>query len=251
MQIGRLDGAAPATSATRSRATSSSCRAAPASDRLSLRDGRATRGRMRRRARQRRRRPARRARHRLRERDASRPQPGGARLTVATLPFPFPGVNDVGRSTIAVEPLLPLHGDAILLRVSCPAGLGLLELVRALPCTGRVRFARSDGFAMGMQRVRVPRGGTITLRLPLHQLTRARAPLRRPVGHRDRAARPRARHAGAEVPRARLKPPASALLSGAIVSPESDSCSQYSSAGLLLTGPDDRLAAGVDLVGEA
>lgn len=97
------------------------------------------------------------------------PQLGGTRLTVATLPFPFPGVNDVGRSTIAVEPLLPLHGDAILLRVSCPAGLGLLELVRALPCTGRVRFTRSDGFAMGTQRVRVPRGGTITLRLPLHQ----------------------------------------------------------------------------------
>ena len=97
------------------------------------------------------------------------PQPGGPRLTIATLPFPFPGLNDVGRSTIAVEPLLPLHGDAILLRVSCPAGLGLLELVRALPCTGRVRFTRSDGSAMGTQRVRVPRGGTITLRLPLHQ----------------------------------------------------------------------------------
>jgi hypothetical protein len=32
-----------------------------------------------------------------------------------------------------------------------------------------VRFARADGFAMGTQRVRVPRGRTITLRLPLHQ----------------------------------------------------------------------------------
>jgi hypothetical protein len=107
------------------------------------------------------------------------PQPGGARLTVATLPFPFPSVNDVGRSTIAVEPLLPLHGSAIVLRVSCPAGLGLLELVRADPCTGRVRFARSDGFAMGTQRVRVPRGGTITLHLPLHQ---SRALARRAAG---------------------------------------------------------------------
>jgi hypothetical protein len=106
-------------------------------------------------------------------------QPGGARLTVATLPFPFPGVNDVGRSTIAVEPLLPLHGDAIVVRVSCPAGLGLLELVRALPCAGRVRFTRGDGFAMGTQRVRVPRGGTITLRLPLHQ---SRALARRATG---------------------------------------------------------------------
>jgi Ca2+-binding RTX toxin-like protein len=95
------------------------------------------------------------------------PEPGGARLTIATLPFPFAKLNDSGRSTIAVEPLLPLHGDAILLRVSCPAGLGLLELVRAMPCTGRVRFTRSDGVAMGTQRARVPRGGTITLRLPL------------------------------------------------------------------------------------
>ncbi|HEU4703909.1 MAG TPA: hypothetical protein VFS37_15620, partial [Conexibacter sp.] len=101
------------------------------------------------------------------------------RLTIATLPFPFAGVNDVGRSTIAAEPLLPLHGDAILLRVSCPAGLGLLELVRALPCKGRVRFTRADGFAMGTQRVSVPRGGTITLRLPLHQ---SRALARRAAG---------------------------------------------------------------------
>ena len=38
----------------------------------------------------------------------------------------------------------------MVLRVSCPAGLGLLELVRALPCTGRVRFARPDGVAMGV-----------------------------------------------------------------------------------------------------
>jgi Ca2+-binding RTX toxin-like protein len=97
------------------------------------------------------------------------PPPGGARLTVATLPFPFARINDSGRSTLRVEPLLPLHGNAIALHVTCPAGLGLLELVRAMPCTGRVRFARSDGTAMGAQRVRVPRGGTVTLRLPLHQ----------------------------------------------------------------------------------
>lgn len=104
------------------------------------------------------------------------PQAGGARLTVPTLPFPFPGVNDSGRSTIAVEPLLPLQGSTIALRVSCPAGLGLLELVRALPCTGRVRFTRSDGVAMGLQRVRVPRGGAITLHLPLTSS--------RPLAHR-------------------------------------------------------------------
>jgi hypothetical protein len=107
------------------------------------------------------------------------PQPGGARLTIPTLPFPFARLNDVGRGTIAVEPLLPLHGDAILLRVSCPAGLGLLELVSAMPCTGRVRFARADGFDMGTQRASVPRGGTITLRLPLHS---SRALARRAAG---------------------------------------------------------------------
>jgi RTX calcium-binding nonapeptide repeat (4 copies) len=107
------------------------------------------------------------------------PQAGGARLTVPTLPFPFPGVNDSGRGTIAVEPTLPLHGSAIVLRVTCPAGLGLLELVRALPCTGRVRFTRSDGVAMGLQRVRVPRGGAITVHLPL---TSSRALARRPSG---------------------------------------------------------------------
>lgn len=107
------------------------------------------------------------------------PQLGGTRLTVATLPFPFARINDVSRSAIAVEPLLPLHGDAIVLRVSCPAGLGLLELVTAMPCGGRVRFTRSDGVAMGAQRVKVPRGGTITLRLPLRS---SRALARRSAG---------------------------------------------------------------------
>lgn len=107
------------------------------------------------------------------------PELGGARLSVATLPFPFPGVNDSGHGTIVVDPLLSLRGDAIALRVSCPAGLGLLELVRALPCTGRVRFTRSDGFAMGTQRVRVPRGGAVTLHLPLHS---SRALARRSSG---------------------------------------------------------------------
>lgn len=107
------------------------------------------------------------------------PPRGGVRLTVATLPFPFPSTNDRGRSAIAVEPLLPLHGGAIVLRVSCPAGLGLLELVRAAPCTGRVRFTRADGFAMGVQRVRVPRGGAIAVRLPLSS---SRALARRAAG---------------------------------------------------------------------
>jgi len=107
------------------------------------------------------------------------PERGGARLTIATLPFPFAKLNDVGSSTVAVDPTLPLHGDAIVLRVSCPAGVGLLELVDAMPCTGRVRFTRADGVAMGAQRVRVPRGGTITLHLPLHS---SRALARRSAG---------------------------------------------------------------------
>jgi hypothetical protein len=88
-------------------------------------------------------------------------------------------VNDSGRATIAVGPPLPLQRGAIALRVSCPAGLGLLDLVRALPCTGRVRFTRSDGVAMGTQRVRVPRGRAITLHLPL---SNSRALARRAAG---------------------------------------------------------------------
>ncbi|MBS1870330.1 MAG: calcium-binding protein [Actinobacteria bacterium] len=113
------------------------------------------------------------------ERASVAPPRGGTRLTVATLPFPFPSVNDRARGTIAVEPLLPLHGGAIPLRVSCPAGLGLLELVRSDPCTGRVRFTRGDGAPMGTQRVRIPRGGTIGLRLPLRS---SRALARRAAG---------------------------------------------------------------------
>jgi len=94
------------------------------------------------------------------------PPPGGTRLTTPTLAFPFASVNDRGRGTVAVEPLLPLQGGAIAVRVSCPAGLGLLELVRALPCSGRVRFTRA-GSEMGVRRVSVPRGRAITVRLPL------------------------------------------------------------------------------------
>ncbi len=107
------------------------------------------------------------------------PPRGGTRITVPTLPFPFAGINDRGRSAITVGPLLPLHRGAIVLHASCPAGLGLLELVRALPCRGRVRFTRSDGAGMGTKRVSIPRGGQITLRLPLHN---SRALARRAAG---------------------------------------------------------------------
>ncbi|HZV74729.1 MAG TPA: calcium-binding protein [Conexibacter sp.] len=107
------------------------------------------------------------------------PQRGGARMTVPTLPFPFPGGGDRGRSAISVEPPLPLQRGAIVLRVSCPAGLGLLALVPSQPCSGRVRFTRFDGFAMGTRRVTIPRGGAVTVRL---QLTSSRALARRASG---------------------------------------------------------------------
>lgn len=106
------------------------------------------------------------------------PPRGGGRMTIPTLPFPFAKLRDRGRGTIAVEPLLPLRRGTILLRVSCPAGLGLLELVDAPGCRGRVRFSRS-GAEMATRRVYVPRGGTITIRLPL---SGSRALARRAAG---------------------------------------------------------------------
>jgi len=113
------------------------------------------------------------------ERATVNPQRGGAPMTLATLPFPFPAPGDRGVSSIGVGPLLPLRGGAIVLRVSCPAGLGLLALVPSQPCSGRVRFTRFDGFAMGTQRVRIARGAAVTVRLPL---TASRALARRPGG---------------------------------------------------------------------
>lgn len=101
------------------------------------------------------------------ERASVAPQRGGPPMALATLPFPFPVYGDRGVSAIGVGPLLPLRGGAIVLRVSCPAGLGLLALVPSQPCSGRVRFTRFDGFAMGTQRVRIARGRAITVRLPL------------------------------------------------------------------------------------
>ena len=52
-------------------------------------------------------------------------------------------------------------------------------MVGAPPCSGRVRFTRSDGVAMGAQRVQIPRGSTRTLHLPL---TSSRALARRASG---------------------------------------------------------------------
>ncbi len=113
------------------------------------------------------------------ERASVAPQRGGRPLGVPTLPFPFPAAGDRGVSAIAVGPLLPLQRGAIVLRVSCPVGVGLLELVNSRPCSGRVRFTRFDGVAMGTQRVRIARGRAVTLRLPL---TSSRALARRAAG---------------------------------------------------------------------
>ena len=107
------------------------------------------------------------------------PQRGGAAMTIPTLPFPFPAPGDGGVSSIGVGPLLPLHNGTIVVRVTCPAGLGLLALVPSQPCRGRVRFTRFDGFAMGTQRVTIPRGRATTVRLTL---TSSRALARRRVG---------------------------------------------------------------------
>ena len=107
------------------------------------------------------------------------PAPGGARMTLATLPFPSASSADRARSAIAVGPPLPLQHGAVVLHASCPPGIGLLEMVGAPPCSGLVRFSRSDGVAWGAQRVQIGRGATTTLRLPLQQ---SRALARRASG---------------------------------------------------------------------
>lgn len=105
------------------------------------------------------------------------PERFGRRLRIATLPFPFTSGGDAGHSEVRVMPLLPLSGDTVLLRVSCPLGVGLLDL-DGPGCSGKIRFTHGGTF-MGLQRVSVPRGKTITLRLPL---TSSRALARRPGG---------------------------------------------------------------------
>lgn len=106
------------------------------------------------------------------------PHRGGARIVTPTLPFPFVSVNDRARNAFAIQPLLPLQRGAIVLRVSCPPGVGLLELVGGLPCSGRIRFTR-PGALMGIRRVSVRRGGSTIVRLPL---IASRSLARRPQG---------------------------------------------------------------------
>lgn len=105
------------------------------------------------------------------------PPLGGTRLVLPTLAFPFTSAKDSGRGDVVVEPLLPLQNDAVVVRVSCPLGVGLLDL-SGPGCSGRVRFLRGTTL-MGTQRVNVPRGSFRTLRLPL---TSSRSLARRPGG---------------------------------------------------------------------
>lgn len=105
------------------------------------------------------------------------PPAGGTRLTLPTLLFPFTSSGDRGRSELRVGPVLPLQSGAVLVRVSCPLGVGLLD-VTGPGCSGKVRFLRGS-VLMGTQNVNVARGRAQTLRLAL---TTSRDLARRPGG---------------------------------------------------------------------
>ncbi len=94
------------------------------------------------------------------------PQLGGRRLTTPTLVLPFTSGGDSGRGEVRVLPVLPLQHGAIVLRVSCPLGVGLLDL-DGPGCSGAVRFQRGSTL-LGTQRVDVARGGAKTLKLALN-----------------------------------------------------------------------------------
>jgi hypothetical protein len=89
------------------------------------------------------------------------------RITIPTLAFPFTGHADRGRGSVDVGPVLPLQHGALVVRVHCPLGVGLLDL-DGPGCRGRVRFTR-PGAVLGTMTIRsIQRGSTITLTLPLH-----------------------------------------------------------------------------------
>lgn len=95
------------------------------------------------------------------------PAPHTGRMTIPTLVFPFTGHADRGRGSIDVGPILPLQHGAIVVRVHCPVGVGLLDL-DGPGCRGRVRFTRPGGLLGTMRIGSIGRGRTVTLRLPLH-----------------------------------------------------------------------------------
>jgi type 1 fimbria pilin len=94
------------------------------------------------------------------------PAPGQGRMSIPTLVFPFTGHGSRGGGRIDVGPLLPLLHGALVVRVTCPVAIGLLDL-DGPGCSGRVRFSRA-GAQLGTMRIRnIVRGHTITLKLPL------------------------------------------------------------------------------------
>jgi RTX calcium-binding nonapeptide repeat (4 copies) len=106
------------------------------------------------------------------------PQRGGARLTIPTVAFPFTSSADRGDGVVRVLPVLPVLQNAVLVRISCPVAIGLLD-IDGPGCSGRLRFARGR-VAMATQRIaNIARGHTITMRLPL---TVSRALARRSGG---------------------------------------------------------------------
>ena len=194
------------------------------------------------------------------------PQAGGARMTTPVAPLPLPerqrprSQRDRRRADAAAAG----RGDRAARHLpggAGPAGAGESAAVQ------RPRPLHApDGAEMGVRRVSVPRGGGDHRPPPPHRVTRARAPPAGPHRHRDGAARPRRGAARPDVPRSRLRRPSRAerdgspcawqgsrrrglqsqatddaarrgaapaqpCSSGAIVSPASLSCSQYSSAG--------------------
>ncbi|MBB4664138.1 hypothetical protein [Conexibacter arvalis] len=101
--------------------------------------------------------------------DCERGQVGpraGARMSIPTLIYPFPGREDNDRSTIRVKPTLPLQRGAIVVRVRCQTAIGLLAN-DGPGCAGTLRMTRAGGFAMATKRVSLARNRTMTWRVPL------------------------------------------------------------------------------------
>jgi len=92
--------------------------------------------------------------------------PSGARMSVPTLIYPFPGREDNDRSTVRVKQTLGLQRGAIVVRVRCQIAIGLLA-ADGPGCAGTLRMARAGGFEMATKRVNLARGRTFSWRVPL------------------------------------------------------------------------------------
>ncbi|HEY4279169.1 MAG TPA: hypothetical protein VGM91_13185 [Conexibacter sp.] len=98
-------------------------------------------------------------------------------MTTPTLVFPFPGREDNNRSTVHVQPVLRLQGNAVAVRVRCQIAVGILTQSGA-GCSGTLRMARG-GTLMATRRFVAARGASIVWRVPL---TSSRALARRAGG---------------------------------------------------------------------